>query len=106
MTKIIKKIHTSDRKEVCNLSGDIYVITGDGHPAGDYQSGTKVRLISGVNGNSTPGWHYNPEYATVCRIDSDHAEFLGFKRTQLKLLWTEQELLELQSMLEQIYRIN
>ena len=54
-------------------------------PSYNYDVGTRVRLISGIDGSKVPGHHFNPSYATVCRVDAEHAEFLGVPRSSLRL---------------------
>jgi len=52
----------------------------------NYRKGTVVRLISGVDGNEKPGYHFNSKYVTVCREDATYAEFIGLKKTSILLL--------------------
>lgn len=65
------------------LSNEIYVITAKGGP---YRRGTKVRLISGVDDSCTPGYHFNSEYVTVCKVGVKTAQFCGVRRRDLKLV--------------------
>ena len=71
---------------VCNLSDEIYVLEGfesafeDDH----YQNGTRVRLISGVDGSPIPGYHFSKGYVTVCSVEAKVAEFRGCKRSQIR----------------------
>lgn len=61
-----------------NLSDEIYEITENAsvRPS-SYQAGNRVRLISGVDGSSRPGHHFNRAYATVCRVEAKEAELIG-----------------------------
>jgi hypothetical protein len=45
----------------------------------NYPVGTKVRLISGVDGNPNPGYHFSEGFCTICRVDAETAEYLGIK---------------------------
>jgi hypothetical protein len=73
-----------------NLSDQIYEITKitfpDMHPAVGmgYDIGDKVRLISGIDNNTEPGYHFAKGFVTVCRIDALTAEFLGVKRNHIR----------------------
>ena len=57
-----------------------------------YSQGTLVRLITGTradNGkrfNSTPGFHFDPDYVTVCRIDANGAEGVGVRKNALEFV--------------------
>jgi hypothetical protein len=65
------------------LSEEIYEITAKGGP---YKKGTRVRLISGVDGKRTPGYHFVAGYVTVCKIDVKIAQFCGVRRRDLKMV--------------------
>ena len=68
-----------------NLSKQLYVLQNlqpswvSDH-TGDYRNGTIVRLISGVDNHFTAGQHFDAEFVTVCRINTERPEFLGFRK--------------------------
>jgi hypothetical protein len=67
------------------MSDEVYIITEDNPIVGDgYQKDNKVRLISGVDGSSTPGYHFSKGYVTVCSIDAKIAEFVGLRQNTLE----------------------
>jgi hypothetical protein len=70
----------------CILSDEVYEILNNDHPSRDYKKGCLVRKISGVGDSSTPGYHWRPEFVTVCRVGAEYAEFCGIEIDQLKLL--------------------
>lgn len=75
----------------CYLSEDTYEVIGV-EEQGHYKNGTHVRLIGGVDEKyDHPGYHFYPEYRTVCRIDAPIAEFYGLRRSQLRKLSTQKE---------------
>ena len=43
-----------------------------------------VRLISGVRGCTELGWHFNPDWVSVCPIHSEYAIFRGVRRSMIK----------------------
>jgi hypothetical protein len=74
-----------------NLSSEVYRIelSHEGKPESIF-NGVLVRMISGVrpNGINTersevPGFHYDPNYATVCPIWSKRPQWSGFPRKNL-----------------------
>jgi hypothetical protein len=69
----------------CILSDELYQVwrEKDWSPT-HYGIGAKVRLISGVDNNPTPGHHFMDGYVTVCREGADRAEFVGIRRSYLK----------------------
>lgn len=83
----MKTLKTFDGR-IGYLSDEVYYLNLD-NTAGttyDYKDGTYVRLISGVDGNKTPGYHFCSEYVTVCRCDAEVAEFVGFKKSEVLLV--------------------
>lgn len=46
-------------------------------------AGTRVRLISGVDGQSTPGYHFSKGWVTICRIEAEYAQFIGIEEEYL-----------------------
>jgi len=73
--------------DIYNLSDEKYVIVNRDTPTDKHDwrvSGTVVRLISGVCGNETPGYHTKNGWRTVCPIDSDIAKFVGMPWANLK----------------------
>lgn len=70
------------------LSDEVYILGPDPIPPSIsdsvYVEGVQVRLIAGVDDSPDPGYHFAPGYVTVCRVDADHAEFVGVKRTNIK----------------------
>jgi hypothetical protein len=68
---------------VCNLSDEVYRITDDSSVI-NYGKGIEVRLISGVDDHTEPGYHFNNEYRTVCRCEAKSAEFVGIKANRLE----------------------
>jgi hypothetical protein len=51
----------------------------------NYKNGTLVRFISNNPVSSVCGYHASEEYVTVCRDNTmGTAEFLGFKKSQVK----------------------
>jgi hypothetical protein len=85
-----RTIQNWNKTKTCNLSNEVYEVKTDTHGSHNYKSGTKVRLISGVDDNPIVGYHFIPGYVTVCRIDAEHAEFCGFKLEELEL-WTNND---------------
>ena len=83
----METIMTSDGFEECNLSDEVYIIKVHNyiHQATDYQYGCEVRLISGIDGNDSIGYHRSYGWVTVCAVGSDHAQFIGFQSCQLEL---------------------
>jgi hypothetical protein len=81
---------SSDGRE-CKLSNVIYTIK-DTKESREwlkemgrwYKPGTKVRLISGVDGSTIPGYHFEKGYVTICRVDAITAEFIGIKKSFLE----------------------
>lgn len=65
------------------LSKELYVIIDDSFTSGYYQKGTVVRLISGVDENGQPGYHFCPGHKTVCRQSAGHAEYFGIPEKSL-----------------------
>jgi len=70
----------------CILSDEIYEIMNDDHLSPDYKKGARVRKISGVDGSSTPGYHFTEGFVTVCNIHASNAQFCGIETSQLKLV--------------------
>src|ERR1035437_6187674 len=55
----------------------------------DYPAGTLVRLISNAKADDkksgkTPGFHSNPDYVSVCRLQAKAAEYVGVKKEELE----------------------
>lgn len=68
------------------MSDEVYVITkGKRYVGENYKQGCKVRLISGINGSDQPGYHFSPDYVTVCSVNATVAEFVGLRLDTLKL---------------------
>ena len=80
----MKTIQSSGRG-IVNLSDEVYVITGD-YTASHYDTGTLVRKISGVRNNIIPGYHFNEDWTTVCRVEAKEAEFIGIRTDALFLI--------------------
>lgn len=70
----------------CILSDEIYVIGNDDHPSPMYRKGGLVRKISGVDGSSTPGYHFMDGFCTVCSVYAKEAQFCGIEISKLKRL--------------------
>jgi hypothetical protein len=74
----------------CTVSEEIYELTEDriclGEPVPDYSKGTRVRLISGIDGSHMPGYHGIRGFVTVCRVEATTAEFIGVKKKSLRLV--------------------
>lgn len=51
-----------------------------------YRKGSRVRLISGMDGSDVPGRHWHPDYVTICHIGSDVPYFIGVFRHEIKLV--------------------
>lgn len=74
---------------VCYLSDEVYEITDPEVSSMNtfYRAGVLVRKISGVDGRSTPGYHFKMGWTTVCRIDViGAAQFHGVETKYLKKL--------------------
>jgi len=54
-------------------------------PPSGYETGAKVRLISGVDNSHIPGYHFMHGFVTVCRIEADWAEFIGVRKENLRV---------------------
>lgn len=52
----------------------------------NYKLGALVQMISGIDGSTDVGYHFKAGWVTVCSIHVETAQFVGFKRTQLKLV--------------------
>lgn len=50
------------------------------------KKGDKVRLISGIEGNPIPGYHFSSGWKTVCRDNATEPQYLGIRETELRLL--------------------
>lgn len=73
------------------LSHEVYLVEKDieiSNPK--YQKGAFVRLISGVDNNKTPGYHFNNDFATVCSIKSCQAEYVGIPKENLRQVLAEE----------------
>jgi len=75
------KIGSSYNDDVFNLSDDVFIVK---YPPGFSGTrilphGTEVRLISGVGGSKTPGYHMYNGYTTVCPIYEIYAVFKGIE---------------------------
>jgi hypothetical protein len=46
--------------------------------------GKRVRLISGIDGNATPGYHFTKGFVTVCSADAKEAQFIGIRWKNLR----------------------
>lgn len=66
-----------------NLSDKEYEVLTNGHPS--CKKGTIVRLISGVDNNETAGYHFDASYRTVCETNATVAQFLGIKKSALRV---------------------
>lgn len=73
------------RGEVRILSDDVYVLTENSGDPG-YCAGTVVRLISGVDDCTIPGYHFNKRYKTVCKIGATTAQHVGVLASSLRKL--------------------
>lgn len=66
------------------LSKEVFVISQkDAEISSRYREGMLVQLIAGVDNSPTPGHHFQPGWVTVCRLDAEVAEFVGFKRKNI-----------------------
>lgn len=80
--KLMRQIKRSyDNKEVTLDDSKVLIVLTNEHPS--YKKGTLVYPISGIDGNETPGYHFNKDYMTVCRIGASQAEFCGIKKKNL-----------------------
>lgn len=66
-----------------NLSDKEYEVLTNGHPG--INKGTIVRLISGVMSSEKVGYHFDPSFRTVCKSGAKMAQFLGVKRSALRV---------------------
>lgn len=87
---IIRTLRDDRSGRDCLLSNEVYQITAD-DPSGigstRYRQGTKVRLISGVDGRyNTPGYHFRKDMVTVACLDAEKAEFIGVYKNHLELV--------------------
>lgn len=71
------------RGNTCNLSDKVYRIT-KGFNQDNYRTGDLVRLISGVDGNKRPGYHFMPGWVTVCSVKVNQAQFLGLRNDEIE----------------------
>jgi len=76
------KVYSNLLKRYFNVSDDVFIIKCEyayiyAHP--DLPNGTRVRLISGVNGGKEPGYHHTQGYVTVCKADTEDAHWYGVK---------------------------
>lgn len=73
--------------ETVYLSDETYQLISDPYFADEnYKAGSIVRLISGVDGHKKPGYHFNKDYITVCRVGAESAEFHGVLKSNLRRL--------------------
>jgi hypothetical protein len=49
------------------------------------KSGEEVQLISGVDNNPIPGYHFAEGYVTICRVGIQYAEWFGILKSDLVL---------------------
>ena len=89
--KLLDTITAWDSR-VERLSDEVYQVMYDDSDASDDMTGQYVRLISGVDKNPAPGYHFSPGYSTVCRVDADCAQFIGIKTKSLKLIGDKNDL--------------
>jgi len=64
----------------CNLSDEIYTLKTDS--VHRIYNGP-VRLISGVEGSTVPGYHWEAGWVTVCPVGVAQARHLGVLRTEI-----------------------
>jgi hypothetical protein len=71
---------------ICYLSDDVYILKNieSSFTSVNYKDGEYVRLISGVDGSNIPGYHFDPEWVTVCDIYANVASFYGVKKSQIE----------------------
>lgn len=74
---------TNQENEVSKTSEEVYVVNTD---LSNLHKNTLVRLISGVDGDDTVGFHFMPGYKTVCLISHPYSTWLGVKEEHLTLL--------------------
>lgn len=82
--KDMRTIYSLEGK-LCYLSDELYEVTKD-HEINNTTAGTLVRLISGVDGSNTPGYHFTNGYYTVHIVGSPHATFRGIPKDKLRRL--------------------
>ncbi len=79
-------------EDVVELSEDLYIC--DEEIPG--YSSKIARLISGVRGSTELGWHHDPDWLTVCPINSEYAIFRGIRKKNItKVDKTNNALLEI-----------
>jgi hypothetical protein len=66
------------------LSDEVYKVLDDEHPS--LQKGTLVQLINGVDKSKSIGYHFNKDYITVCRKDAMFAQWMGVKKSSIKIV--------------------
>lgn len=66
------------------MSDEVYEISKPNKNVPNFPKGTRVRLISGVDDSTTPGYHFTPGYVAVWHADATQAGAVGFLRTSLK----------------------
>lgn len=83
------QIKYSWNEDFVTLSDEVYEIEKhdfteqNQHP---YPIGTKVRLISGVDNQKVPGYHFMCGFVTVCDVNAEFAQFVGIRSQNLKLV--------------------
>ena len=68
-------------EDFVELSEDLYMC--DEEIPGIGYSSKIARLISGVRGSTELGWHHDPDWVTVCPIDSKYAVFRGIRKSDI-----------------------
>jgi len=49
-----------------------------------FKKGDRFRLISGIEGQTTPGYHFTNGWTTVCREKVKSPEYFGIETKKLK----------------------
>lgn len=80
-----KTIKDYDGTRTLTLSDVVYVVKDANNPHGARYAGARMRAISGVDGNPEPGYHFVLGWITLCPVDADTAQLLGFKRSHVRI---------------------
>ena len=67
--------------DIVELSEELYIC--DEEIPGIGYSSKIARLISGVRGSTEIGWHHDPDWVTVCPINSEYAIFRGIRKSDI-----------------------